>query len=222
MAPSGRASWLSFLRRRPAEILDQGLAAIVHRPRLALKAKALEATAKPVRKLAKQVDIESLAGNRGHFHALSREAKCGGTPAKLALAFAKVLGAPDVVFDLRQGIPIAARLTGAAVHAIDGEKFGPVCHRAAMMPRHAREGRAIFVAFHGLAYGPKCPACNRQIRTGTRVVRNAFARSCLISMCYVNTHADFTSVWWISPPRHGLIPACDRRELFWQAWPLQA
>jgi hypothetical protein len=92
MAPSGRA--LSFLRRRPAEILDQGLAAIVHRPRLALKAKALEATAKPVRKLAKQVDIESLAGNRGHFHALSREAKCGGTPAKLALAFAKVLGAP--------------------------------------------------------------------------------------------------------------------------------
>jgi hypothetical protein len=60
------------------------------------------------------------------------------------------------VFDLRQDIPIAARLTGAAVHAIDGEKLGPVCHRAAMMPRHAREGRAIFVAFHGLAYGPKC------------------------------------------------------------------
>jgi hypothetical protein len=52
-------------------------------------------------------------------------------------------------------IPIAARLAGAAVHALDGEKLRPVCHRAAMMPGHARKSRAILFGFHALAYGPK-------------------------------------------------------------------
>jgi hypothetical protein len=66
-----------------------------------------------------------------------------------------VLGASHVALDLRQDIPIAARLAGAAVHALDGEKLRPVCHPAAMMPGHAGEGRAILFGFHVPAYGPK-------------------------------------------------------------------
>jgi hypothetical protein len=57
-------------------------------PRLALKAKALEATAKAIGQLAEKINIESLAGYRVHFHALGCEAQRCRTPAKLALAFA--------------------------------------------------------------------------------------------------------------------------------------
>ena len=44
-------------------------------------AEPLEATAKPVRKLAEKVNIERLAGHSIHFHAFRREAKRSRTPA---------------------------------------------------------------------------------------------------------------------------------------------
>jgi hypothetical protein len=115
----------------------------------------LKATAKPVRELAEKIDIESVAGYRVHFHALGCEAQRSRAPAKLSLAFAKVVDAPHVALDLRQDIPIAARLAGAAVHALDGEKLRPICHPAAMMPGHAGKGRAIYrvvlAVFHTIA-----------------------------------------------------------------------
>jgi len=56
--------------------------------------------------------------------------------------------ATNVTFDLLKDIPEPASRPESPVHALDGEKLRSVCHRAAMMPGHAREGGAILFGFH--------------------------------------------------------------------------
>jgi hypothetical protein len=56
--------------------------------------------------------------------------------------------ATNVAFYLLKDIPEPASGSETPVHALDSEKLCPVCHRAAMMPGHARDRRTILFVFH--------------------------------------------------------------------------
>ena len=99
-----------LLRRRPGEIIGQGLAAVVHRPRDTLKAKPLKAPAKPVRKLAIKVNVERLVAHRVAFHRFGHNRKRRRAPAKLALPLGQDVWAAQVGEDLFKHILEAPKL----------------------------------------------------------------------------------------------------------------
>jgi hypothetical protein len=86
-----------------------------HVPRLAIKAKALHATAKPVRQLAVKVNIERLVADRVGFHAFGHTRKRCRTPAKLPLPLGQDVCSAQVGEDLFKHILEAAIGRRAAV-----------------------------------------------------------------------------------------------------------
>jgi hypothetical protein len=86
-----------------------------HVPRLALKAKALQATAKAIAEDAIGLAVEGQVANRIGLHCLGHYRERGRTPDKLLLAFRKVIDAAKVIADGFDKIAEPARRLRATV-----------------------------------------------------------------------------------------------------------
>jgi hypothetical protein len=123
-------------------------------PRPALKAEALEATAKPVSELAVEIDVERLVADRVAFHRFGHNRKRRRSAAKLALSLGERVGAAQVGKDLFKHI-LEATIGRRATIGVPFQNEKPIAVRQGgpMLPQPAFDRRYSFCGvFHAHGY----------------------------------------------------------------------